>query len=313
MLAIERFGSAVDPAASSLYISVVFAVDGAAATHAVFAKLNKLKRAAQPAFVQRMLPHVFGRQFSDDVPNVENLPLSSLEQLIRLAFATIRVEDDNVHPSGAVFSPDGRDDAENARSGAFNRLVGTPGRATFDAILRLASVKGFPISKVRLRALAKERAAKNSESAAWRPDEVVAFEQTAQIEPHTARDLQMVALRRLTDMQYDLLHDDFQQGETLAGQRDEKAVQKWTADRLRLKQGRSYSVEREVHVADEKEPDVRLRAKATDASVPLEVKVAETWTWAQLERARWLRSTDAKSRQPEKSWRSTRVRRVGIV
>ena len=54
---------------------------------------------------------------------------------------------------------------------------------------------------------------------------------------------------------------------------------------MRLKQGRSYSVEREVHVADEKEPDIRLRAKATDASVPAEVKVAESWTLGDLEAA----------------------------
>jgi hypothetical protein len=284
-LAIERFGNEADPAANNLYIGAVFAVDGAAATDAVFAKLKRLERAAQPAFVQLMLPCVFGRQFSDDTPHLENLPLSSLERLIRLAFTNIRVEDDNVHPSGVVFSPDERDDAENARNAAFNRLVNTPGRATFEAILRLAKVEGFPISSTRLREFAKERAAKDSESATWKPSEVFAFEETAETEPQTARDLQMVALRRLADMQYDLLHDDFQQGETLAGLSDEKAVQKWTADRLRLKQGRSYSVEREVHVADEKEPDVRVRTRATDASVPLEVKVAETWTLPQLEAA----------------------------
>jgi hypothetical protein len=97
--------------------------------------------------------------------------------------------------------------------------------------------------------------------------------------------LQLVALRRLADMQYDLLHDDFQQGETLAVLADENAVQRWVADRMRLKQGRSYSLEREVHVADEKEPDIRLRAKATDASVPIEVKVAESWTIHDLETA----------------------------
>lgn len=94
--------------------------------------------------------------------------------------------------------------------------------------------------------LAKDRAAKDAESAGWKPGEAFEFEKAAETEPQTAP-----ALRRLTDMQYDVLHDDFQQGETLAGLESEKAVQKWTADRLRLKQGRSYSVEREVHVADE--------------------------------------------------------------
>jgi len=87
----------------------------------------------------------------------------------------------------------------------------------------------------------------------------------------------------------------------LAGLPNEKAVQKWTADRLRLKQGRSYSVEREVHVADENEPDIRLRAKVTDVSLPIEIKVAESWTLEQLEAAltkqlceKYLRVRDAR-------------------
>src|SRR6202040_703376 len=150
-----------------------------------------------------------------------------------------------------------------------------PGRATYDAILRLGDVAGFPVPKTRLIELAKERAAKDAESDSWKAGEAAAFEQSAETEPQTPRDLQLVALRRLADMQYDLHHDDFQQGETLARLTGEEAVQKWVADRMRLKQGRAYSVEREVHVADEKEPDIRLRAKATDARVPAGVKVAE--------------------------------------
>ena len=36
---------------------------------------------------------------------------------------------------------------------------------------------------------------------------------------------------------------------------------------------------------DEKEPDIRLRAKASDAIVAIEIKVAESWTLRQLEAA----------------------------
>ena len=111
----------------------------------------------------------------------------------------------------------------------------------------------------------------------------------------------MVGISRVSDLQYDLIHDDFQQGQTLAQLSSEKQVQKFVADRLRLKQGRSYSVEREVHVADEKEPDIRFRAKSTDASVPLEIKVAESWTLQELENAltlqlcqKYLRARDAR-------------------
>jgi hypothetical protein len=284
-LALARFTSSTDPAIASLYIGAVFEIDGEAATAAVLAKLDQISPADRPALVQRVLPHVFGDHFSAEKPTSHNLPLHSLERLVRLAFEIIHVADDNVHPSNEAYSPDDRDRAESARSAAFGCLVNSPGRAAFDAILRFANVPDFPVPTSRLQDLARERAAKDSETALWKPGEMIAFERSAETEPQTPRDLQIVAQRRLADMQYDLLHDDFQQGETLAVLANEKAVQKWVADRVRLKQGRSYSVEREVHVADEKEPDVRLRAKATDASVPIEVKVAESWTLEQLEAA----------------------------
>jgi hypothetical protein len=151
--------------------------------------------------------------------------------------------------------------------------------------MRLHADTNFSVLKARLWELAIERAPIDAESAPWPAGEALAFERSKETEPRTPQDLQVTALSRLADMQHDLVHDDFQQGETLAGLSDENAVQRWVADRLRLKQRRSFSVEREVHVADEKEPDVRLRAKATDANVPIEIKVAESWTLPQLESA----------------------------
>jgi hypothetical protein len=284
-LAISRFNTAPDNVIGSLYIGAVFSIDGRAATEAFSAKLDRTPVNDQPALVQMVLPHIFGDHHEDEEAPYRNLPLDSLVRLVHLAFQKIRIEDDNAHPSGVVYSPDNRDRAEDARGTVFGLLVNTPGLATYKVMLRLAETSDFLLLKPRLIELAKERAAKDSESESWKPGEVVAFEQTAETQPQSARDLQIVALRRLADMQYDLHHDDFQQGETLAGLADENAVQKWVADRMRLKQGRSYSVEREVHVADEKEPDIRLRAKATDASVPVEVKVAESWTLDELEAA----------------------------
>jgi hypothetical protein len=160
---------------------------------------------------------------------------------------------------------------------------------------------GFPVDKARLRELANERAAQDSESAQWLPDEVIAFEQTAEAAPRTGKDLQRSALRCFEDMQHDLLHGDFAQGATVQALADEPAVQNWIAERLRLKQGRAYSVEREPHVVDEKEPDVRLRAKSPDASVAVEIKIPERWSLGDLEAAltdqlcgRYLRARDAR-------------------
>ena len=108
-------------------------------------------------------------------------------------------------------------------------------------------------------------------------------------------------VRRLKDMQHDLLHGDFAQGPTLKGLHKEVDVQNWVANGLRLKQGRSFSVEREPHVVDENEPDIRVRAKATDANVAMEIKVAKEWSLKQLDDAlevqlcgRYLRATDGR-------------------
>ena len=103
--------------------------------------------------------------------------------------------------------------------------------------------------------------------------------------PRNALDLQRLVLRKLADLQHDLLNADFAQGPTVALLPHEVNVQNWMADRLRKHQGRSYSVEREPHVVEEKEPDIRFRAKASDASVPMEIKVARSWSLPELEDA----------------------------
>jgi len=247
------------------------------------------------------LPDLIGTGFDRSADQHVPLGFATLERLVGIAFRTIRYEEDRRRPSGEVFSTDARDNAEHARGAAFKQLIDTPGRATFAALQRLADDPNCPIDRKNLCDLAIERAHLDAESAAWLPGEAAAFEAAAEAAPSTAKDLQKTVLRRCDDMQQDLLHGDFAQGATLKGLDGETAVQNWVAERLRLKQGRAYSVEREPHVVDEKEPDVRLRARATDASVATEIKIVESWTIRQLEAAlidqlcgRYLRARDGR-------------------
>jgi hypothetical protein len=225
--------------------------------------------------VERLLPRVFGGRFFSPSVSPDDLPFDILERLVWIAFSSIRVRDDNHRAYGVAYSVDERDDAEQSRHYAFTWLAERPGRATFDALLRFAEHPDYPIRLARLRMIARDRAAKDSETAPWRPTEPFEFERDFDTAPYTAKDLQLVALRRIADIQHELLHSDFAQAATLRLLPDETAVQNWVADRLHGKQGRSYSVERESHVVDEKEPDVRLRAKASAASVAVEIKVVD--------------------------------------
>lgn len=300
-LVTKRFRSVTEPESESLYGAIAFALDPQLGTTMLFDRLKGITVGEQAALVQRVLPLVFGGHFGRDEPVTANIPLDALERLVRLAYRAIRPEDDIEHPNGEVYSPGPRDNAEHARGAIVKRVVTTPGRAAFDAMARLKADSALPISKAYLEECRVERAAVDSESAPWPAAEALQFERSFETQPSTPRDLLQVALRRLADMQHDLVNDDFQQGETLALLPDENAVQRWIADRMRLKQGRSYSVDREVHVADEKEPDVRLRSKVTDANVPIEVKVAESWTLPKLEEAlldqlcaKYLRARDGR-------------------
>jgi hypothetical protein len=115
--------------------------------------------------------------------------------------------------------------------------------------------------------------------------DVKPFESDFITAPATSADLQRVALGRIDDIQHDLVDGDFSQGKTVAKMTSEVEVQNWVAERLRALEGRSYTFEREPHVADEKEPDIRFQSRVTEARAPLEIKVAESWSLKELEAA----------------------------
>jgi hypothetical protein len=324
-LGLARFENEMDIGAAALYLAAVFTLDPAAATDALTARLGNLGSDERAVLADQFLSLTFDNYGSSTKFNPSAVTAETLEQLVRVAFRRNSEAPAQRRPPMATNKLNENDYAERARSAVFNRLVGTPGTATFYALLRLRDDPACPIPSATLRGIAAERAAQESESAPWPPAEAFCSEQSHEAEPRTARDLQIVALRRLDDIRHELLHGDFAQGANLKRLPHEVDVQTWVADRLRVKQGRSYSVEREAHVIDDKEPDVRFRAKATDASVAMEIKVAESWTLKQLESALkdqlcgcYLRHNEGRhgilllvhqNPNKKKRWRDTQTRR----
>jgi hypothetical protein len=117
--------------------------------------------------------------------------------------------------------------------------------------------------------------------------------------------------------------DDFAQGAALQILPNETLVQTWTADRLRSGHQHLYSVERESQFVEEKEPDIRLRAKAAGVSIPMEIKIADDWRLVELEAAlieqlgaKYLRARGARHgilllvyQGRKKRWRDTKTGR----
>jgi hypothetical protein len=284
-LLLERAAQATDLDVKVSYLAAAFHRDAMAAIDALRATLAALEASDRGSLTERLLPRLIGDFFRGRDQVLPQLPLGALEQLVEIGFAEVRTADDVEHLNGVMFSPNLRDRAERARDGLFRQLSQVAGPATIQAIRRIGSIPGIPIRPDTIEALCQQRAAADSEGSPWLPGAAYLLEHAVDTPPRTAAELQALAISRLLDLAYDLRHGDFTPGTLLKPLTSENEVQRWVGLELRNRQGQAYSLEREPHVADEKEPDIRLQARAADASVPIEIKdTGSDWSLPDLER-----------------------------
>ncbi len=280
----ERGARAADPGIASCYFAAAFYHYPGEALVALRAALNGSEGPRRRALVEALLPRLFGNAFRPSDDAALELPVEIMEQLVKIAFDEVRVNEDVDHTDGKVFSPGPREMAEQARNALFRRLIQMPGPETVEAFRRLGAHPGFPVSGERIEELCRARAAEDSEGEVWPLDAAFRLERGQELPPATAAELQALATSRLEDIAYDLRNGDFTLGTIFKDLHDETDVQRWVADELRTRQGEAYSVEREPHVADEKAPDIRIRSRVKDLSLPIEVKdTASGWSLPELE------------------------------
>jgi hypothetical protein len=301
-MVLDRAARATDLDVKASYLAAAFHRDPTAAVGALRTILEATDATGRQSIIERLLPRLSGDLFRGRDQVLPTLPLEVLEQLVTIAFAVVRVADDVEHENGVVFSPGLRERAERARDGLFRQLSNVPGPATIEAIRRIGSIPEIPIRPDTIEALCRERAAADSEETRWSPGAAYMLEHAAETPPHTAEELQAMGVSRLADLAHDLRHGDFTLGTLFKRLESENEVQRWVASELRNGQGQAYSLEREPHVADEKEPDIRLRSRATDVSVPIEIKdTGSDWSLKDLEKGlteqlagRYLRARDGR-------------------
>lgn len=302
-LMLTRAAQEDDPARRAIYLARAYAIDGDAASQALERIRERLSPMEAAAFAETLLPSIFGNAIGTEpsVAALSTMSTGSLVMLITFAFDALPLQNDRERPSGQAYSPDSRDHAQRARDASINVLAGRRGAATYSALLDLAKIPGFRDMTEWLSRLAKKRACLDAESAPWLPHDAGAFEKDFLTVPRTSLDLQRLAVARIDDLQQDLIYGDFGQGLIVARFENEVDAQRWLAHELHSKSGRSYSVIRERHVANEKEPDITLVNSNSGAKVSIEIKIAEKgWSLKDLESAltvqlmdRYLREKDA--------------------
>ena len=92
----------------------------------------------------------------------------------------------------------------------------------------------------------------------------------------------MVGLARLDDLKKDIEEGDESVATLLLKVTNEPELRRYFADQFRKSSRSLYTVGSEEELADATRTDIRLNAPQVSAPVPIELKIADNWTLAQL-------------------------------
>jgi hypothetical protein len=268
---------------SVAWLKALFLLEPAAAT----SELQRILLRPRGDEAIEVLAALFGRYGESPLGSGGSLiTLSALASLVRSAYAQVPPETDEEHEG--IYTPSPRDHAASARSFLLHMLVKTPGRAARDEILNLGKDPLLVRAGLteRLRHLARERAAEDSEFPAMVPADVRALEARLEAAPTTRDALHAMMMDRLEDLQHDVSHHDFSDRRTLRSIKHEVEMQRTLALRLESKSRENYAIFRESEVADAKRTDIVLAAVGSLQKAVIEIKLADDrWALADLEKA----------------------------
>lgn len=210
--------------------------------------------------------------------------LSPLKKLARLAYKHIRREDDEVHHGMYEYSS--RDKSEEARSTVLGLLLNQPGEGAYDVINDLANDELFAHSKERFKVLAEERAIKDSELIPWSAKDILTYAECYEVDPQNVGQLHVLIIDKVSEIRNYIENSQFSDKVILRQDHlkraQERPVQLKLGEQFEMRRNSKYTVVREAEQADYNEPDLLFQHPKISSPVPLEIKVADSWTYNEL-------------------------------
>ena len=195
-----------------------------------------------------------------------------LLRLLRLAYRHVERDTDAVHDGS--YQPDTRDDAETGRNMLLNAIMELPGSDGWAAKIEIANDPEFKHLRDRLRLLALERSAREADSVAMQPREVVKLDVRDEPGPRTPAEMFVLMRDRLEDLEDHLLQDESPR-EMWSSVEDERVMRRAIAEYLISAARGAYLVDQEQVTADEKETDIRFRSTVSGIEGVLELKIGD--------------------------------------
>ena len=198
-----------------------------------------------------------------------------LKALYVLMHKHIRSEEDIDRASGRVYTPELRDNAQNARNALFRFLSEIPGKAAYVAINELVEEHPNPDSRPWMAKHALERAAQDGDLEPWTPEQVHEFGSRLILTPSTHRQLFDLTVDRLTDLKKWIEHGVDSPYVTWRRAKSESELRNLVAGWLNQNWGNNFTAAQEPELANNQRMDISLQNENVRSPVPVELKLLD--------------------------------------
>ena len=205
-----------------------------------------------------------------------------LKDLYLLMCQYIREEEDFDRVETGCYSPEPRDEAQNARNRLLSLITNSSGKRAFLALNEIGKSHPGKETRALVQRQAKLHAVADAGEQAWTAEQLLEFESSLEKTPSNHRDLYELAVMRMEDLKDELEHGDTSIASLLKREEKEIEVRKYIGQWLRDRGAGKYSISQEEELADRRKSDFRFLNSSFDGPVPMELKLADNWSGARL-------------------------------
>ena len=266
------------------YLAMLFLLEPDHAVDDLTIWLRDAKGKDQKIRAEKTFGTLFDRHHPLIPGALDHASVATLNKLMTTVYQHICPEDDAVHEGS--YSPDARDNAENARNTILSALLDRQGADAFRAMQRAAELPMFALRANRFRELARGKAERDAELVPWTASEVLHFERQHTAPIKTGDDLLRLTIAILDDIIFHLTKADATSRPLLKCAKDEDEVQNWLTEQMKFRSRGRFHTYREPEVAGGDKPDIVVASTSAPCEVAVEVKHGGMgWTARQLDHA----------------------------
>lgn len=236
--------------------------------------------------IARMFAGISGRS-GYACPRLETTTLQEIPnwtRLIRLCYHWINPADDIRRPSGKVFSPVSRDEAQSFRWYLLDHLAKRPELEAESALEALLDSPSLGVDPEMIRYLLDRRIKEQADGRPLEPSQIVMLGTNLESPPSTMSDLFALVCKRLQVIKEEVeIPDSASLRSAVQPGNNEAHLRTFLASQLITRSGGWYRVEQEAEIDRGQKPDLRVSHPQINGAVPVEVKLADKdWTVSEL-------------------------------